>query len=110
MSSEHTTQFIDRLEQLAQGEEAKTKAVSYQLINKVVPMKNFLDSLVKDARHYLHYGDWLIALENTISNMYETDIKLDKDILDIARKAFGEHLKEYDWQQTLDEMTKKADC
>jgi hypothetical protein len=105
MNKELTTQFIDRLEQVAQSEEARTKALSYQLVNKVVPMKDFLNLLVKDARYYLDCNEWLIALENTVCNLYETDIKLDNDIVDIARKAFGEHLKDYDWQHTLDEMT-----
>lgn len=106
MNKELTTQFIDLLEQVAQGEEARTKALSFQLITKVVPMNEYLDFLVKDARYYLDYNEWLIALENTVSNLYETDIKLDKCILDVARKAFGEHINEYDWEHTLAEMTK----
>jgi len=109
MNKKLTTQFIDCLEKVAESEEAKTKALSFQLITKVVPMNEYLDFLVKDARYYLEFNEWLIALENTVSNLYETDIKLDKDILDIARKAFGEHLQEYDWQHTLDEMTKKPE-
>lgn len=108
MSKDLTVQFIDRLEQVAQAEDTRTKALSFQLIDKVVSMKDYLDHLIKDARYYLEYGEWLIALENTVSNLYETDIKLDKDILDIAKKAFGEHLKDYDWQQVLDNMTEQT--
>lgn len=107
MNTKLTTQFIDRLEQVAQSEEAQDKVLFYKLVNKVVSMKDYLNLLVKDARYYLDYNEWLIALENTVSNLYETDIKLDKCILDIAKEAFGEHLKEYNWQHVLDEMTKE---
>lgn len=88
-----TRQFIDKLENLAKEESSKKEFIqAFMPQTRKYQKSYYLKYVVGEARDFLQYNEWLIALENTVDNLYETDIKLDVEILDVARMAFGERL------------------
>jgi len=55
-----------------------------------------LDYYVYAAKDLIKYGEYLIALENILSNLADASIFLDEETVSLARQAFGNNIaKEY---------------
>ena len=62
--------------------------------------KQYIEYVVNSARDLLKYGEWLIALENTLENLYEVNIQLNPSILQHAEKALKAH-PDHPWAKDL---------
>lgn len=81
---EYSRLLIDGLEKLAGTvDESSIVKDSMGIYNE----KDYLLHIVKDARHLIRYGEWYIAVENTIDNLCEVDYKLDNDLVLLVEKA-----------------------
>ena len=49
-------------------------------------------TILTDAKELIKFGEYQIALENMLENLFELSIHLDKDTLLLARLAFGEEI------------------
>jgi len=51
-----------------------------------------LDDIIFEAQNLIKYGEYRIALENTLENLNEVSITLEKEIVELARQAFGQNI------------------
>ncbi len=89
-----TNSFIDELEKIVNSPDSE---------NSNLYLTEDVKHIIKEARELLDYNEWLIALENTIDNLYEIDIRLPSYIINIAKDALGIRLGKY--ISALDEIT-----
>ncbi len=57
--------------------------------------KSILGHLIADAKELMKYGEYQIALENLLENLSEVSFPLDRETVDLARRAFGENFSFY---------------
>lgn len=67
--------FVDQIDLLAQ---ACTDSVQ----------KQYLETEVKEARHFIEYNEWYIAFEILTDNLYEIGYKMDQSLIDSAKNIF----------------------
>ena len=86
MNRDCLIKFIYHIEELAKVSD-KSDYVQDSLgrYNKVT----YLEDCIIEAKRLIAYGESQIALENMLENLYEVSIQLDKDVVDLARQAFG---------------------
>jgi len=72
MNVEYLERFISEIEELGK-----------------VNSNSFLEMVVSYANSFIKYGEYEIALDNTLDNLYEESIFLDKEMISLARQAYG---------------------
>lgn len=102
MNRIYLDKFIDQLVELARTSD-KSDYVQDSLgrYNKVL----FLEDLILQAKSLITYGENKIALENMLENLNEVSIRLDKNIVSLARQAFGEQISP-NMENLLNALTK----
>ncbi len=55
-----------------------------------------LTTFVKSADELSKYGEYRIALENLLENIIDNDITLNDEQINLAKKAFGDKITDYD--------------
>lgn len=101
-SEKYTIEFVNYIECLSTT--ASTNSIAETGYNE----KAYLEKLVKDAREYIKYNEWIVGLEILLDNLYEVDYKIDKKYLEIAKNALKatnnkELIEKYNW---VDELKK----
>jgi len=56
----------------------------------------FVLSLVEDAEELAKYGERRVALENFLENILSSEVKIPKEIIALAQKAFSDSPNDYD--------------
>lgn len=79
-------EFINVLESLSQkaSEDIYYESPQGQNSNE----KEYLSSLINQARELIEHNEWYVALENTLDNLHEINYKLEGKVLDLASAAF----------------------
>lgn len=78
--------FINHIEELAKvSDKSDYLQDSSGRYNKVT----YLEDCINEAKRLIAYGESQIALENMLENLNEVSIQLDKDVVKLARQAFG---------------------
>ena len=97
MNKEYVEEFIDQIEKIMKvsGEE------EYVQDEAGVYLKN----LILEARRLIKYGEYKIALENTLENLYEVSISLDKTTMVLVYQAFDNKICTY-MEGLLSDLTK----
>jgi hypothetical protein len=97
----NTIDFIDQLEILA-----KTVDENGLVSDSVgeYNAKEYLTSIVYEARDLLKYNEWIIALEISLDNLYEVNYQLDDESIDFAKNALISASKYNEWAIALEEM------
>ena len=54
----------------------------------------YMKDLIYEARELIRYGERTIALENLLENLNEVSIYIDKEAVELAKRAFGSQLSE----------------
>ncbi|GEM_PF-1812432 len=80
-----TIEFINELELLS--ETINSDSIVKDVFNSYNELK-YIERLIKEARELIQYNEWIIALENTISNLFEIDYKLNINLINLAIDAF----------------------
>lgn len=57
---------------------------------------NEIASFINESRDLAKFGEVRIALENLLENMIEVDAVFSDELIEIATKAFGDNIPEYD--------------
>ena len=81
--------FISRIEDML--EECKAENTVCDTSGKYSKF-DALSAILTDAKELIKFGEYQIALENMLENLFELSIHLDKDTLLLARLAFGEEI------------------
>jgi len=72
MNVEYLERFISEIEELGK-----------------VNSNSFLEMVVSYANSFIKYGEYELALDNTLDNLYEESIFLDKEMISLARQGYG---------------------
>lgn len=55
--------------------------------------KEYLTGIVNESRELINYGEWFVALEIAVDNLYEVDYKLSNQMIELAEFVF-KHVSE----------------
>ena len=103
LGKKQTIEFINQIELMAEDANAG------KMLNSIIETcdeKIFIQNLVINARELIEYNEWLIALENTIDNMYEFDFTLDSKLVDLGIEALNIFSTNSVRVKSLEEMRK----
>jgi hypothetical protein len=50
---------------------------------------NILTKIIAESDHFLRYNEWKVALECTLDNLYEYDIKISRQSIELAKIALS---------------------
>jgi hypothetical protein len=75
MNVEYLERFIREIEELGKAND-----------------DSFLEMIVSYANNFIIHGEYKIALDNTLDNLYEESIFLDEEIISLARQAYGKKI------------------
>ena len=85
VGSEKTIEFVDSLSR--QAENVNISSTVQDSLGKQYNEKEYLNNIIESAYQFIEYGEWQIALENTLDNLCEVNYKLNSDLLDSAKAA-----------------------
>ena len=102
MNKEYVEEFIDQIEKIMKvsGEEEYVQDEAGVYLK--IP---YLKNLILEARRLIKYGEYKIALENTLENLYEVSISLDKTTMVLVYQAFDTKICTY-MEGLLSDLTK----
>ncbi|MBX7226946.1 MAG: hypothetical protein K1X55_13010 [Chitinophagales bacterium] len=57
--------------------------------------KDLMRKFLADAKEHNDYGEWGLAMENLLQNLYEIDFKIDTITVELAKEAFKKCQMDY---------------
>lgn len=97
----NTIDFIDQLEIFAKTVDEKD-LVSDSLGE--YNAKEYLNTIVYEARDLIKYNEWIITLEVSLDNLFEVHYQLNDKTIDLAKNALVSASKYHEWAKELEEM------
>ena len=89
LNVEQLKKFIKEIEELGKGSN-----------------NSYLEMIVSSANNFITYGEYRIALEIALDNLYEGSVFLDEEVVNLARQAYGKNITLED-ESILKMLTKK---
>lgn len=73
-----------------------------------VSQQKLLQGIISDGREFIYYGEWFVALEITLENLFEIDFKISEKTLILAKKAILKSKQKIRIWNDLDELIRKS--